>query len=237
MKIQLSFAMAPNPRSLPVLDGRVKADGIDMIPTPLHPSEIFWRQLRFADFDVSEMSFSSLIMAMSKGDDRWIGLPIFTTREFFHTRILVRRDAGIESPADLKGKRVGVPEWGMTAVIYIRGWVMHQLGIPLQKIEWFQGGLNEPGRTEKIVPVLPPGTKLTPVADRSLSEMLLAGDIDAIFAASPPGFRVLANSFMEAEYAMASEFVARFLSWPPGLCSTNTGPTSLKARKMRPGRL
>src|SRR6266851_1840874 len=109
MKLQLSLAISSNPRTWPILDGAVKPDGIDLVPTILHPSEMFWRQLRFADFDVSEMSFSSLMMARSKGDDRWIGLPIFTTRKFFHAEILVRRDSGIERPADLKGRRVGVP--------------------------------------------------------------------------------------------------------------------------------
>src|SRR6516165_2572907 len=121
MNLQLSLAIASNPRTWPVLDGRVKADGIDLVPTVLHPSEMFCRQLRFADFDVSEMSFSSLLMARARGDDRWAGLPIFTTRKFFHAEILVRRDAGIERPVDLKGKRVGVPEYQQTAALWTRG--------------------------------------------------------------------------------------------------------------------
>src|SRR5437879_9796831 len=121
MNIPLSIAMASNPRTWPIFDGRVKPDGITLIPSSVHPSELFWRQLRFADFDVSEMSFSSLIMARSKGDDRWVGLPIFTTRKFFHADILVRRDSGIERPADLKGRRVGVPEYQQTAPMWTRG--------------------------------------------------------------------------------------------------------------------
>ena len=92
MKLPLSIAFAENPRTRPVLDGRVTAEGIDLNPSVVGPSELFWRQLRYADFDVAEMSFSSLIIAMSKGDDRFLALPIFTTRRFFHAHILVRRE-------------------------------------------------------------------------------------------------------------------------------------------------
>ena len=121
MNIQLSAGMAPNPRTWPLFDGRVKADGIDLIMSPVHASELFWRQLRFADFDLSDMSFSSLLIAIAHGDKRWVGLPIFTTRRLFHTGILVRRDAGIDTPADLKGKRVAVPEYQQTAALWTRG--------------------------------------------------------------------------------------------------------------------
>src|SRR5882672_12730992 len=99
MKLQLSLGIASNPRSWPILDGTVRPEGIELIPTVVHASELFWRQLRFADFDLSEMSFSSLMMARAKGDDRWVGLPIFTTRRFFHTGIYVRNDAKIDAPA------------------------------------------------------------------------------------------------------------------------------------------
>ena len=121
MNIQLSVGMAPNPRTWPLFDGRVKPDGIELIMSPVHASELFWRQLRFGDFDLSDMSFSSLLIAIAHGDKRWVGLPIFTTRRLFHTGILVRRDAGIDTPADLKGKRVGVPEYQQTAALWSRG--------------------------------------------------------------------------------------------------------------------
>src|SRR5262252_7778559 len=126
MNIPISIAMASNPRTWPIFDGKIKPDGITLIPSAVHPSELFWRQLRFADFDVSEMSFSSLLMARARGDERWVGLPIFTTRKFFHAEILVRRDSGIERPADLKGKRVGVPEYQQTAALWTRGVLEHE---------------------------------------------------------------------------------------------------------------
>src|SRR5579871_1128874 len=102
MNLQLGIGMASNPRTWPIFDGRVKADGIDLMPSRVFPSELFWRQLKFGDFDVSEMSMSTLMMARSQGDERWVGLPVFTTRKLFHTEILVRRDAKIRQPADLK---------------------------------------------------------------------------------------------------------------------------------------
>src|SRR3982751_5477105 len=121
MKLQLSIGMASNPRTPPISDGRGQDDGIDLVPSEVFPSELFWRQLKFGDFDIAEMSMSSLMMAVAAGDERWMGLPIFTTRKLFHTEILVRRAAGIEKPEDLKGKRVGVPEYQQTAALWTRG--------------------------------------------------------------------------------------------------------------------
>jgi 4,5-dihydroxyphthalate decarboxylase len=93
MKLQLSLGITSNPRTWPIIDGRVVPDAIDPVINVCDPSELFWRQLRFAEFDVSEMSMSSLMMIRSQGDERFVGLPVFTTRRFFHTNILVRRDA------------------------------------------------------------------------------------------------------------------------------------------------
>src|ERR1700722_13421523 len=130
MKLQLSLAISSNPRTWPILDGAVQPDGIELVPTILHPAEMFWRQLGFGDFDVSEMSMSSLMMARAGGDERWVGLPIFTTRKFFHTEILVRRDAKIEKPSDLKGRRVGVPEYQQTGALWTRVVLQHEFGVP-----------------------------------------------------------------------------------------------------------
>ena len=129
MKAEITIALSSNPRTWPFLSGAVEADNITLYPSTLHPSEMFWRQLRFGEFDVSEMSISSLLMATANGDDRWAGIPVFTTRKFFHTEILVRRDAGIESPADLKGKQVGVPEYQQTAALWTRGVLENEFGV------------------------------------------------------------------------------------------------------------
>src|SRR2546421_11478554 len=102
MKLQLSIGMMENPRTRPIFDGRDKADGIDLIPSDVFPSELFWRQLKFGDFALAEMSMSTLMMAVAGGDTRWVGAPVFTTRKLFHTEILVRRAAKIDKPAELK---------------------------------------------------------------------------------------------------------------------------------------
>ena len=137
MNTQLSAGMAPNPGTWPLFDGTVKPDDIDLIMSPVHASELFWHQLRFADFDLSDMSFSSLIIAIAHGDQRWVGLPIFTIRNFFHTRIVVRRDAAIKTAADLKGKRVGVPEYQQTAALWIRGALEHEFGVTPRDMEFW----------------------------------------------------------------------------------------------------
>src|SRR4051795_3259586 len=137
MKLQLSLGIASNPRSWPILDGTIKPDGIELVPSVVEASELFWRQLRFADFDLSEMSFSSLMMARATGDERWVGLPIFTTRRFFHTGVLVRRDAKIDKPADLKGRRVGVPEYQQTAALWTRGVLQHEFGVEPREMQFW----------------------------------------------------------------------------------------------------
>ena len=115
----------------------MKPEGIDLIPTILHPSELFWRQLHFAEFAVSEMSCSSFMIVTGQGDTRFVGLPIFTTRRFFHTTILVSRKSGIEKPADLKGKRVGVPEYQQTAALWTRGVLQHEFGVHPKDMEFW----------------------------------------------------------------------------------------------------
>src|SRR5580693_8747838 len=127
--LKLSLAITSNARTWPVIDGRVKVDGIDFAKSVLGAGEIFFRQLSFADFDVCEMSMSELMMIRARGDDRFVGIPVFTTRRFYHTGILVRKDAKIDSPAALKGKRVGVPEYVQTSALWNRGVLENEFGV------------------------------------------------------------------------------------------------------------
>src|SRR5258708_15112020 len=136
-RLPLSMALSNNPNTRPLIDGAVEAEGLDLTATVLHPSEMFWRQLRFAEFDVSEMSMSSLLISTARSPTPWVPLPVFTTRELFHTRILVRADAGIASPADLRGKRVGVPEYQQTAAIWGRGVLENEFGVHPRDMEFF----------------------------------------------------------------------------------------------------
>lgn len=181
MKLLLSAGMAANPRTWPIFDGRVKADGIDLVPSPVFASELFWRQLKFGDFDVSEMSMSTLMMALAAGDERWVGIPVFTTRKLFHTEILVRRDSGIDQPGRLKGKRVGVPEYQQTAALWTRGALSHEFGVEARDMEWWMERVPSHSHRAAVGFEPPAGVVIRQVpAQKSLASMILAGEIDAI---------------------------------------------------------
>jgi 4,5-dihydroxyphthalate decarboxylase len=178
--LQLSLALSDNPNTRPLLDGRVEAEGIRLVPTAVHPSEMFWRQLKFAEFDVSEMSMSSLLIATSHAPTQWVALPVFTTREFFHTRMLVRTDAGINSPSDLRGKRVGVPEFQQTAAIWGRGALQHEFGVKTAEIEWFMERPAEKSHGGATGTVAPSGVTIHQIPmSTNIGEMLVAGELDA----------------------------------------------------------
>jgi 4,5-dihydroxyphthalate decarboxylase len=178
--IHLSMCVSDNARTLPLRDGRVKPDGITLAVSTIHPSEMFWRQLRFSEFDISEMSWSSLLIAISQGDTRWVALPIFTLRGFPHTGILVRTDRGIEKPQDLKGKRVAVPEYQQTSALWSRGVLQHEFGVTAFDVEWYMerteelshGGATgfQPPADLKFQRIVPPD---------NIGTMLLDGRVDA----------------------------------------------------------
>ena len=178
-RLELSVALSDNERTRPLLEGRVVPQGIKLIPTMVHPSEMFWRQLRFAEFDVSEMSMSSLIISVSRGDTRWLAIPVFTMRKFFHTSIIVRTDAGIAAPADLRGKRIGVPEYQQTWAIWSRGILQHEFGVHARDIEWFMErnpDKSHGGATGFTAPVGVRVNQIPPTTD--MGEMLLRGALD-----------------------------------------------------------
>src|SRR5260221_2671126 len=178
--LHLSIAMHPNARSRPVLDGRIKPESIDLRATAVHPSEMFWRQLKFAEFDVSEMSMSSLLISTARSPTPWVALPVFTTREFFHTRILVRADAGIASPADLKGKRVGVPEYQQTAAIWGRGVLENEFGVHPRDMEFFMERVADKSHGGATGFKPPAGVTVHQIpASTNIGEMLVSGELDA----------------------------------------------------------
>src|SRR5204863_7789731 len=180
MQLQLSLALAADPRSWPILDGTVQPDGIGLIPTVVHASELFWRQLRFADFDVSEMSFSSLMMARARGDDRWVGLPIFTTRRFFHNDLMVRRDSGIEKPANLKGRRAGVPEYQQTAALWTRGILQHEFGVSPTEMEFWMERVPSHSHDGGVGFKATPGVTIHQIPiEKSIASMMVSGELEA----------------------------------------------------------
>ena len=184
MKLQLSIGMAANPRTWPIFDGRVQPDGIELVPSEVFPSELFWRQLKFGDFDIAEMSMSTLMMALAQGrigePHRWVGIPVFTTRKLFHTEILVRRSAGIERPEALKGKRVGVPEYQQTAALWARGALEHEFGVRARDMEWWMERVPSHSHRGAVGFEPPAGVLIKQVpAEKSLGSMMLSGEIDA----------------------------------------------------------
>jgi 4,5-dihydroxyphthalate decarboxylase len=178
--LRLSIAMHPNVRSRPVLEGRIKPESIDLRATAMHPSEIFWRQLKFGEFDVSEMSMSSLLILLASGNRDWVALPVFTTRRFFHTGMWARNDANIKTPADLKGKRVGVPEYQQTAALWGRGALQHEWGVAASEIEWFMERTEDVSHGGATGFRPPPGVQLHRIpASTSMGQMLIEGKLDA----------------------------------------------------------
>ena len=184
--LQLSLAITSNPRTWPIIDGRVKPNGIDFAKTVLGPAEMFWRQLSFAEFDVSEMSMSELMMIRERADDRFVGIPVFTTRRFYHTGILVRKDARIASPADLKGKRVGVPEYVQTSALWTRGVLENEFGIAPKDMTFFMERVPARSHAGAMGFKTPAGVTINQIPpEKSIASMLLTGELDACMSYNP----------------------------------------------------
>jgi 4,5-dihydroxyphthalate decarboxylase len=178
--LRLSAAFSRNPMTAALHDGTVAPEGVSWTVSALHPSEMFWRQLRFAEFDVSEMSLSSLAISVAKGDRSWVALPIFTTRRFFHTAIMVRSDAGIDTPQQLADKRVGVPEYQQTAAVWSRGALRHEFGVQPEDLRWYMERAPERSHGGATSFAPPAGVELSYIPPpESIGGMLASGGLDA----------------------------------------------------------
>ena len=184
--IHLTLAMDEYDHTRDLLQGKVNAEGIDLTWLNLDVEEIFYRFASAFEWDVSELSFAKYCSIMSQPNPPITGIPVFVSRVFRHSAWYVAAEGEVRAVADLAGKRIGIPEWSQTATVYARGWLAEDAGIPLDGVEWVQAGVNEPGRIELAHLKLPEGISYRQVPDRSLSEMLLAGDIDALVSARPP---------------------------------------------------
>lgn len=185
-KLNLSVAVRDYDRTRPLSDGVVQIDGVDPVFMALDPEEIFFRAFRQAEFDICELSLSSFTVKTAQGTCPYVGVPAFVSRAFRHTSIYVRTDR-IKKPADLKGKKVGVPEYQLTANVWARAILQDDHGVKPSDIHWIRGGLEEAGRLEKIAITLPRDVKLDNAPDgRTLSAMLEAGEIDAFVGPRVP---------------------------------------------------
>jgi 4,5-dihydroxyphthalate decarboxylase len=186
-RLTLSMACCDYDRCHALISGRVQVDGVKLIPSPLEPEESFHRAFQYQEFDVSELSLSSYTMLTSRGQAPYVGIPAFVSRLFRHSGIYIRTDRGIDHPSKLSGRTVGLPEYQITAVVWIRGILEEEYGVKLDSIAWRQGGLEEGGREERSPLSLPPNIDLKPIPrERTLSDMLETGEIDALISARAP---------------------------------------------------
>ena len=192
-KLQLSIAMGDYDRTRALMDGRVQIDGVDPVCMNLSPEETFFRAFRGAEFDISELSFSSYLVKAAKGESPYIAVPVFLSRAFRHTSIYVRKDR-IHRPEDLKGKRVGVPEYQLTANVWARAILQDDFGVHPADMHWVRGGIDTPGRPEKIKLQLPPDVQLENAPEgQTISDLLDRGEIDGFIAPRPPSGAALGN--------------------------------------------
>jgi 4,5-dihydroxyphthalate decarboxylase len=193
-EVPITIACGNYDRVQAIKDGRVKVEGCAVTFLPLYPEEIFHRVFKFQEFDVSEISFSSYIRTVAAGTSAYIGIPAFVSRIFRHSGIYIRNGAGIRKPEDLRGKRIGLPEYQITAVVWMRGLLQHEYGVKPSEIQWRSGGQEQPGRGERT-PLKPiPGLDLKAIPDdKTLVGMLRDGELDALFTARAP------SSFLAGE--------------------------------------
>jgi 4,5-dihydroxyphthalate decarboxylase len=185
-KLQLSVAVGPYDRTRALVDGSVQIDGVDPLCMTLSPEEIFFRAFRHAEFDICELSLSSFTVKTALGNCPYVGVPAFVSRTFRHTAIYVRTDR-IKKPADLKGKKVGVPEYQLTANVWARAILEEDFGVKPSDISWVRGPISDAERPEKISIKLPPDVKLEDAPEgKTISQLLADGAIDGFIAPRAP---------------------------------------------------
>jgi 4,5-dihydroxyphthalate decarboxylase len=185
-KLELSVAVGDYDRTRALIDGSVAIDGVDPIYMTLVPEEIFFRAFRAAEFDICELSLSSYTVKTAQNNSPYIAVPAFVSRAFRHTAIYVRTDR-VKKPQDLKGRKVGLPEYQLTANVWARALLDDDFGVKPADIHWIRGGIEEPGRPEKLAIKLPPGVRLDNAPDgATISGLLEAGEIDGFIAPRPP---------------------------------------------------
>ena len=185
-RLPITMACWDYDRMRALRDGRVNVEGVDLTYLSVFMPESFFRMQRFGEFHVSEMSMCWYTRSVDSQPRPFQAIPVFPSRMFRHSGIYINTESGIEVPADLVGKRVGVPEYGITAVVWIKGILADHYGVPVNSVTYHQGGLEEPGRDE--VPLdLPDDISVTPIAETdTLSAALARGDLDAVYAPHTP---------------------------------------------------
>jgi len=196
-RLHLTLAISEYDHVRDLVDGTVQAAGIVLTPLTLPIEEIHYRFAAHAEFDIVEESLAKYVSVAADPDRAVVALPVFPSRVFRHSAIYVRRGSGVSDPRDLEGRRVGIPEWAQTAGVYLRGMLAEYYGVALEKVDWVQAGVNQPGRVEKARLSLPSELNYEPRPDSSLNDLLSAGEIDAILTARPPAAFLAGEPWVE----------------------------------------
>ncbi len=185
-RLPITLACGPYDRTRALATGRVEVEGVDLRYVTLEPEEAFFRMARHGEFEVSELSLSTYLITLARHAP-FVAVPVFPSRMFRHSGIYVHVGSGIGQPADLRGARVGVAEYQLTANVWLRGILEEHHGVPVTSVRYRTGGLNQPGRVEKTAVDLPGGLDLEPIAPgTTLSELLATGAIDALYSPRAP---------------------------------------------------
>ena len=185
-KLNLSVAIGDYDRNRPLIDGAVQIDGVDPVFMKLYPEEIFFRAFRSEEFDICECSLSSFSVKTAAGNCPYVGVPAFVSRMFRHTSMFCRTDR-IKQPEDLKGKKIGLPEYQLTANVWARAILEDDFGVKPSDVHWIRGGIEHAGRPEKITIKLPDGVRLDNAPEgKTISQLLADGEIDGFMAPRPP---------------------------------------------------
>ena len=185
-RLPITIATWDYDRVRPLVDGRVGVEGCDINYITMPVEECFERAYFHGEFDVAEIGFSPYLIALSRGVAPYVAVPAFLSRMFRHSAVYIRTDRGIEGPEDLRGKTIGVPEYQMSAVMWVRGFLKDEFGIAAADINWVQGGLESPGRRDKFPLNLPDGFPLSSANGKTLSALLAEGKLDAVMSARRP---------------------------------------------------
>jgi 4,5-dihydroxyphthalate decarboxylase len=217
-KLQLSIACGDYDRTRALISGEVQIDGVDPVYMALSPEEMFFRAMRYEDFDISELSFSSYMVKTAKGDCPYVAVPVFLSRAFRHTSIYVRKDR-IKKPQDLIGKRVGLPEYQLTANVWARAILQDDYGVKPSDMQFVRGGIDTPGRPEKIKLQLPKDIRIEDAPEGiTISDMLDRGELDGFIAPRPPSGAALDNPnvgwLFDDPTAVAKEYYSRTKVFP-----------------------
>jgi len=217
-KLALSIASTDYDHFRDFRTGNVRAEGIDHSWSMMSHHEVFARFTANREWDVAELSLAKFTAQVTRDDSDIIGLPVVCSRLFRFSSFYVNKNSNVKTVEDLRGKRIGSPEWAHSAAVYMRGWMHNECGVKLPDVRWYQAGANAPGRVEKVELSLPKGVEITRIPDKSLSELLASGEIDCAIIARPP------TCFLEGHpdvvrlfpnyLEMEEEYYTRTRVWP-----------------------